>query len=65
MSSSSVTVFERITTPLRLNCQLTAPGSAIDPPFFVKMVRTSAPVRLRLSDNTSTITATPFGAYPS
>ena len=51
-----------MTWPLRSNCQATAPGSAIEPPFFEKMLRTSAPVRLRLSVSTSTITATPPGA---
>ena len=55
----------RGTAPLRSNCQLTAPGSAIDPPFLEKRLRISAPVRLRLSVRHSTITATPSGAYPS
>ena len=50
------------TTPLRSNCQLTAPGSAIDPPFLEKMLRISAPVRFRLSERHSTMTATPSGA---
>ena len=49
-------------TPLRSNCHATAPGSAIEPPIFEKMVRTSAPVRLRLSVSTSMSTATPPGA---
>ncbi len=49
-------------TPLRSNCQLTAPGSAMVPPFLLKRFRISAPVRLRLSDRHSTITATPSGA---
>ena len=64
MRSSSPTsaVLVRITTPLRSNCHDTAPGSAIDPPLFEKIDRTSAPVRLRLSVSTSTITATPLGA---
>ena len=48
--------------PLRSNCQATAPGSAIEPPNLVKMLRTSAPVRLRLSVSTSMSTATPPGA---
>jgi hypothetical protein len=48
--------------PFRSNCQATAPGSAVDPPFLEKILRTSAPVRLRLSVSTSTITATPPGA---
>ncbi len=52
-------------TPLRSNCQLTAPGSAMAPPFLLKTFLISAPVRLRLSDRHSTITATPSGAYPS
>ena len=62
---SSSKVRGTVITPLRSNCQLTAPGSAIDPPFLLKTLRTSAPVRLRLSDRHSTITATPSGAYPS
>jgi len=33
MSSSSPTDFGTITTPLRSNCQETAPGSAIEPPL--------------------------------
>ncbi len=49
-------------TPLRSNCQLTAPGSAMEPPFLLKRLRISAPVRLRLSVRHSTITATPAGA---
>ena len=49
-------------TPWRLNCQPTAPGSAIDPPIFVKTERMSALVRLRLSVNTSISNATPPGA---
>ena len=48
--------------PWRLNCHDTEPGSAIEPPIFVKTLRTSAPVRLRLSVSTSTSTATPHGA---
>ena len=49
-------------TPLRSNCQLTAPGSAMVPPFLLKTLRISAPVRFRLSDRHSTMTATPSGA---
>jgi hypothetical protein len=62
MSSSSATFFGSTITPLRSNCHATAPGSAIDPPSFVNTVRTSGPVRLRLSVRHSTITATPDGA---
>ncbi len=47
--------------PLRSNCHATAPGSASEPPRFEKMVRTSLPVRLRLSVSTSTSMATPWG----
>ena len=50
---------------LRLNCQPTAPGSAMLPPSLEKIVRMLAPVRLRLSVSVSTIIATPPGAYPS
>ena len=49
-------------TPLRSNCQPTAPGSAMEPPLLVKRLRISAPVRLRLSVRHSTMTATPPGA---
>ena len=38
MRSSSLTDLGRITTPLRSNCQATAPGSAIEPPFLEKIV---------------------------
>ena len=41
-------------TPLRSNCQLTAPGSASEPPLRVKTFLTSEPVRLRLSVSVST-----------
>ena len=51
--------------PFRSNCQLTAPGSAMEPPFLENRLRISAPVRLRLSERHSTMTATPSGAYPS
>ncbi len=61
MSSSSVAFFGSTITPLRSNCHATAPGSAIEPPSFENMVRTSAPVRLRLSVRHSTKTATPDG----
>ena len=47
--------------PLRSNCQLTEPGSAMLPPFRLKRLRTSEPVRLRLSLNVSTMMATPAG----
>src|SRR5262245_2276759 len=60
-SSSSADRGTRM-VPLRSNCHATAPGSAIEPPFLEKMLRTSAPARLRLSVSTSTITATPPGA---
>ena len=50
------------TTPLRSNCQATAPGSAIEPPLRENTARISAPVRLRLSVRHSTMTATPEGA---
>ncbi len=59
-SSSSVRASSM--SPFRSNCQATAPGSAIDPPFLEKMFRTSAPVRFRLSDSVSTMMATPAGA---
>ena len=49
-------------TPRLANCQPTAPGSAIEPPSLEKMLRTSAPVRLRLSVSTSMSSATPPGA---
>ncbi len=68
MMSSSLTVGPRRAflgtriTPLRSNCQATAPGSAMDPPFLEKMARMSEPVRLRLSVRVSMITATPDGA---
>ena len=52
-------------SPLRSNCQATAPGSAIDPPRLEKMLRRSEPVRFRLSVSTSISTATPAGPYPS
>ena len=52
--SSSPTDDGTITTPLRSNCQATAPGSASDPPALVKTDRISAPVRLRLSVSAST-----------
>ena len=65
MTSSSDAAPEASTTPFHENCQATAPGSAIEPPFFEKMLRTSEAVRLRLSVSTSTSTATPPGAYPS
>ena len=52
-------------TPRRLNCQLTDPGSASEPPSLLNTPRTSAPVRLRLSVSTSISRATPPGAYPS
>ncbi len=51
-----------MTWPFRSNCHATAPGSEVEPPFFEKMLRISAPVRLRLSVSTSTITATAPGA---
>src|SRR5215207_7859311 len=60
-SSSSVARATRM-WPFRSNCQATAPGSAIEPPFFEKALRTSDPVRFRLSVSTSTSTATPPGA---
>ena len=49
-------------TPLRENCQPTAPGSAMEPPNLEKARRTSEAVRLRLSVSTSTNIATPPGA---
>ena len=54
MRSSSSTDFGSTTTPLRSNCQATAPGSAIEPPSFEKVERMSGPVRLRLSVSAST-----------
>src|SRR5262245_53693656 len=62
ISSSSSTERGTMIWPVRANCQATAPGSEIDPPFLVKMFRTAAPVRLRLSVSTSTMTATEPGA---
>ena len=50
-----------VTIPLRSNCQLTAPGSAMFPPLRLKTLRISAPVRLRLSLSVSTMMATPSG----
>ena len=61
MSSSSPTDFGTMTTPLRSNCQETAPGSAIEPPLRENNDRTSDPVRFRLSVRHSTIMATPEG----
>ena len=52
-SSSSTDDGTRI-SPLRWNCHATAPGSAMEPPILEKMVRTSGPVRLRLSVRAST-----------
>ena len=46
---------------MRLNCQPTAPGSAIVPPSLLKTLRTSEPVRLRLSVSTSTRSADAAG----
>jgi len=37
----------------------------MEPPLRVNVLRTSAPVRLRLSVRHSMMTATPPGAYPS
>ena len=54
ISSSSSTVRSKMTTPLRSNCQATAPGSASDPPLRVNSARTSELVRLRLSVSVST-----------
>ena len=54
ISSSSSTDRSKITTPLRSNCQATAPGSASDPPLRVNSARTSELVRLRLSVSVST-----------
>ena len=62
MTSSSSTERGTLMTPLRSNCQATAPGSAIEPPAFFMTERISAPMRLRLSVRTSMSTATPFGA---
>ena len=62
MMSSSSTELGTVTTPLRSNCQATAPGSAIEPPFFLSAVRMSEPLRLRLSVSTSIRMATPLGA---
>ena len=62
MSWSSLTDFGTMTTPLRSNCQETAPGSDIEPPLREKSDRTSDPVRLRLSVRHSTMSATPEGA---
>ena len=62
ISSSSSAERSASTTPLRSNCQATAPGSAMEPPALVKALRISEPVRLRLSVSTSTSTATPPGA---
>ncbi len=50
-----------LTMPLRSNCQPTAPGSAMLPPFLLKRLRISEPVRLRLSLSVSTMIATPAG----
>jgi hypothetical protein len=65
MIVSSSSVLGSSIWPLRANCHDTAPGSAVDPPLREKRLRTSAPVRLRLSVRHSTMTATPPGAYPS
>ena len=62
ITSSSLTDPGTVMMPLRSNCQATAPGSAMDPPFFLSAVRTSEPVRLRLSVSTSIRMATPWGA---
>lgn len=60
-ASSSADPSTRI-TPRRLNCQPTAPGSAIAPPNFVNALRTSDAVRFLLSVRTSISIATPPGA---
>ena len=62
ITSSSPAEPGSTTTPRRLNCHDTAPGSAIDPPVLEKIERMSEPVRLRLSVSTSTMIATPPGA---
>ena len=47
------------------NMNATAPLTPIFPPFLLNAERTSATVRFTLSVNVSTITAAPFGPYPS
>ena len=59
-SSSRPSPSTRI-TPLRSNCHATLPGVPREPPFFVKMWRTSLAVRLRLSVRISAISAAPAG----
>ena len=61
-SASSSAPPSTMTIPRRANCQLTAPGSASDPPRRVNTPLISEPVRLRLSVSTSMSRATPPGA---
>ena len=53
-SSSVAADLSRMITPLRSNCQLTAPGSASEPPLRENAFFTSEPVRFRLSVSVST-----------
>src|SRR5919201_5345656 len=64
-SSSSTPSAETRTTPRRSKSQVTAPAVPRLPSFLENTCRTSEAVRLRLSVSASTITATPFGPYPS
>ena len=60
-SSSLKRVASTVTEPRRSKIQATAPGPPRLPLCLVKMLRTSAAERLRLSVSTSTMTATPLG----
>src|SRR5919198_1372934 len=63
-SSSKRSASTRI-TPRRSNNHATEPEPPRLPSCLLNAARTSAAVRLRLSVSASTITATPFGPYPS
>ena len=64
-SSSETFSASNSIVPFLWNILETEPEVPRFPPFFVKMLRTSAAARFLLSVRTSTITATPPAAYPS
>ena len=61
ISSSSSWSDDTSTTPLRSNCHATEPGVPRLALCLLKIARTSAAVRLRLSVSASTMMATPSG----
>ena len=65
ISSSETASDGYIMTPKRRNMKETEFVSPREPPYLEKAARISEAVRLRLSVNPSTITATPAGPYPS